>query len=132
MEIFLTYILPIIVMVAAAAVITIFTTKHVKDKLSLIETGGDILEGALEFTDHFVDNDVFTKVKEIIIEVVYSVEEIAKTEKMTSEEKTEKAYEFFVEIAEKTGIDTSAFSKDIIVALIKGAVYIMNKEYNGK
>jgi len=132
MDIFLTVVLPILVAIACVAIVTLLTRKELKKYTSQISTGVDVTENVLEVADCFTDSPIYDDVKNIVLDAIYAVEEISKTEDMTSDEKCDKAYEIFEQIADNCKLNTETISKETIQLIIKASVNLINKQFNNK
>lgn len=71
---------------------------------------------------------VSDKTKEIITEAVNAVEQISKSTTMTSEEKKEKAIEYFYKISNELHLkELTEVQREIIDILIEAEVYLLNE-----
>lgn len=119
--------LPILVLLVALLVVGL-TIRHRGDIKKFLRIGKTVQTG-LEVADIFLpDSEGFTTVKNLINDIVYSVEEISKNENLSSEEKHNLAKNLYKEALEEFNLkDSYTISDNLLNALIKGSVFIMNK-----
>lgn len=132
MNIFLTIALPILVAIVCCVAVVLLTRKEIKKYVEEISTGADVAESVLDVADVFIDSPIYDDVKKIALDAIYAVEELSKSEYMTSDEKCEKAYEIFEQIADNCKLNTESISKETIELIIKASVNLMNKQFNNK
>lgn len=121
------YILPIVILIIAVVIVglSIRFRNNIKDFLRI----GKTVQTGLEVADVFLpDTKGFKMIKEMINDIVYSVEEISKQEHLSSEEKHALAKKLYMQALDDFDIkDSCSISDTLLNALIKGSVFIMNK-----
>jgi len=121
------YILPIVILIIAVVIVglSIRFRNNIKDFLRI----GKTVQTGLEVADVFLpDTKGFKMIKEMINDIVYSVEEISKQEHLSSEEKHALAKKLYMQALDDFDIkDSCSISDNLLNALIKGSVFIMNK-----